>query len=145
MNKKTMTVRDVTKLANVTPEAVRYYSRIGLVKPTKNIKNGYKLYDSKDVSRIIFIRKAKSLGYTLKEIDNILSHATSGKSPCPLVRKIIESRLNENRQRLDNMIRLQSTMEKAVRQWRRLADGVPSRDSVCVLIESFSHDADSKQ
>jgi len=139
-----MTVSDVTKLADVTPEVVRYYSRIGLVKPTKNLKNGYKLYSSKDVSRIIFIRKAKSLGYTLKEIDNILSHATSGKSPCPIVRKIIESRLDANRQRLNAMISLQSTMEKAVQQWKHLADGIPNRDSVCVLIESFSHDIESR-
>jgi len=140
MNMKTMTVRDVSKLAKVTAEAVRYYSRIGLVKPTKNPKNKYKLYDSTDISRIIFIRKAKSLGYTLKEIKKILTHATSGKSPCPIVRKIIESRLVENRNRLNNMLGLQVTMERAVKQWKNLSDGIPTSDSVCVLIESFSHD-----
>jgi len=139
-----MTVRDVSKLAKVTAEAVRYYSRLGLVKPTKNPKNRYKMYDSTDISRIIFIRKAKSLGYTLNEIKKILTHATSGKSPCPIVRTIIESRLVENRNRLNTMLGLQATMEKAVKQWKNLSDGVPTSDSVCVLIESFSHDIEPK-
>jgi len=139
-----MTVRDVSKLANVTAEAVRYYSRLGLVKPTKNPKNRYKMYDSTDISRIIFIRKAKSLGYTLNEIKKILTHATSGKSPCPIVRTIIESRLVENRNRLNTMLGLQATMEKAVKQWKNLSDGIPTSDSVCVLIESFSHDIELK-
>jgi len=144
MTKKTMTVRDVAKLSSVTSEAVRYYSRIGLVKPIRNSRNGYKLYNSKDISRIIFIRKAKSLGYTLKEIKNILIHATSGKSPCPMVRKIIESRLNENRKRLNTMMGLQTTMERAVQQWKHLSDGIPTSDSVCVLIESFSQETRNK-
>jgi len=144
MNKQALTVRDVAKLSHVTSEAVRYYSRIGLVEPIRNLNNGYKLYNSNDIARIIFIRKAKSLGYTLKEIKNILSHATSGESPCPIVRKIIESRLDENRKRLKSMMALQVTMERAVKQWKYLSDGVPTNDSVCVLIESFSQDTGVK-
>jgi len=135
-----MTVREVSILASVVPEVVRYYSRIGLIKPKTNKKNGYKLYDKNDVSRIIFIRKAKTLGYTLKEIKKILSHATSGTSPCPIVREIIEARIKENRQRLDDMLNLQTTMEKALQEWRLLPDGIPTRDTVCVLIETFSND-----
>ena len=140
MSIKDMTVCEVSTMANVVPEVVRYYSRIGLIRPKINRKNGYKLYGKKDVSRIVFIRKAKTLGYTLKEIKKILSHATSGASPCPIVRQIIESRIKENRQHLDDMIDLQSKMEKAVQQWKNLPDGIPTRDTVCVLIETFADD-----
>ncbi len=140
MSTRDMTVCEVSTMANVVPEVVRYYSRIGLIRPKINRKNGYKLYGKKDASRIVFIRKAKILGYTLKEIKKILSHATSGASPCPIVRQIIESRIKENRQRLDDMIDLQSKMEKAVQQWKNLPDGIPTRDTVCVLIETFADD-----
>ncbi len=140
MNVKTMTVSEVSTRANVVPEVVRYYSRIDLIKPKVNQKNGYKLYDNNDVSRIKFIRKAKTLGFTLKEIKKILSHATSGSSPCPIVRQIIEGRIEENRQHLDDMITLQTTMEQALRKWRDLPDGIPTQDTVCVLIETFAHD-----
>lgn len=135
-----MTVREVSEQANVVPEVVRYYSRIGLIKPQKNRKNGYKLYDQEDVARLVFIRKAKQLGYTLKEIKKILAHSTTGTSPCPMVRRIIENRIDENRRRLDDMLALQIRMEKAVEQWKHMPDGIPDGDSVCVLIESFTHE-----
>ncbi len=140
MGKKSMTVRDVATLANISPEVVRYYSRIGLIKPQRNRKNGYKLYDASDISRLIFIRRAKTLGYTLKEIKNILSHSNTGTSPCPMVRRIIENRIDDNRQRLDDMLSLQTRMENAVEQWKHMPDGTPDGDSVCILIESFTHD-----
>ncbi len=140
MNVKTMTVSEVSTRANVVPEVVRYYSRIDLIKPKVNQKNGYKLYDNNDVSRIKFIRKAKTLGFTLKEIKKILSHATSGSSPCPIVRQIIEGRIEENRQHLDDMLTLQTTMEQALQKWRDLPDGMPTQDTVCVLIETFAQD-----
>lgn len=140
MNKKSMTVHEVSELADVTPEVVRYYTRIELIKPQKNRKNGYKLYDKNDVYKIIFIRKAKGLGYTLKEIKKILSHSKAGTSPCPMVRRIIEKRINENRQRLDDMLALQKRMEAAMEQWKGMPDGIPDGNSVCVLIESFTHE-----
>ncbi len=142
MSKKSMTVRDVAALANISPEVIRYYSRIGLIKPQRNKKNGYKLYDQRDISRLIFIRRAKILGYTLKEIKEILSHSSAGTSPCPMVRRIIENRIGGNRQRLDDMLSLQTRMEKAVEQWKHMPDGTPDGDSVCILIESFTFQND---
>ena len=144
MDNRLMTVRDVAKLANVEPEVVRYYTRIGLIVPQRNPDNGYKLYGHKDVNHLIFIRKAKQLGFTLKEIRKILDHATDGTSPCPLVRSIIEKRIEENRQRINDMTRLQASMEKAVQQWQKLPDGIPDGDTVCILIESFT-DQEVKQ
>ena len=135
-----MTVREVAALAQVAPDIVRYYSRIGLLKPQRNRRNRYKLYDASDVARLVFIRKAKHLGYTLKEIKKILSHSTTGTSPCPLVRKIIENRIEENRQRLNDMLALQMRMETAIEQWKYLPDGIPDGNSVCVLIESFGYE-----
>jgi len=140
MNKKSMTVSEVATLADMTPDAVRYYSRIGLIKPQKNRKNGYKLYDENDMFKLVFIRKAKQLAYTLKEIKKILCHATAGTSPCPMVRKIIEGRIEENRQRLAGITAMQVRMESAVEKWKKMPDGIPDGDSVCVLIESFVHD-----
>lgn len=145
MSKKSMNVRDVAVLANVKPEVVRYYSRIKLIKPDKSRKNGYKLYDDNDISKLIFIRKSKKLGYTLNEIRNILSHSNAGTSPCPMVRKIIENRIDDNRKRLNELLELQQRMEVAVEQWARMPDGIPDGDSVCVLIESFTHELSQGQ
>jgi len=66
-----MKVREVARRSGVADHVVRYYTRIGLLKPSRNLHNRYKQYKESDISRLRFIRQAKSLGYTLGEIARI--------------------------------------------------------------------------
>ncbi len=136
-----MTVAELARAARVTPHVVRHYTRIDLLKPFRNESNGYKLYNRNDLNRLLFIRRAKYLGYTLADIRNILGDARHGNSPCPQVRQIIRKRIEENRLRLEELQELQSRMEIALKEWERLPDGMPDGDSVCYLIESMASPA----
>ncbi len=138
--KQHLTVSALAKSANVSRDQVRYYTRIGLLNPVRNQNNGYKLYSPDDITRMLFILKAKNLGYTLKDIEQILSHTHHGHSPCPMVRDIIEERIEANRRKLDELMELQLRMEKAASVWKKLPDKVPDGDSICHLIESFVHE-----
>lgn len=129
------TVSELATRASVTPDTVRHYVQIGLLQPRRNPDNGYKLFEPADVHRLRFVRQAKSLGFTLSEIREILCHAQQGESPCPRVREIIQHRITENRQHLEDLMALQQRMEVAVASWESMPDGVPSGDSVCHLIE----------
>ena len=140
LNKQYLTVSALAKSANVSRDQVRYYTRIGLLNPVRNQNNGYKLYSPDDITRMLFILKAKNLGYTLKEIEQILTHTHHGHSPCPMVRDIIEARIETNRRKLDELMELQLRMEKAASAWKQLPDKVPDGDSICHLIESFVHE-----
>ena len=117
---------------------VRYYTRIGLLKPSRNLKNGYKVYKQSDKERLRFITSAKELGFTLAEIEEILDHAVHGESPCPMVREIVEKRIEENRRKLQEMRRLQKRLERAADVWKTMKDSEPDGHSVCRLIESFA-------
>ncbi len=132
-----LTVNQLATRAGAPAHVVRYYTRIGLLQPAAQRDNGYRLYDVKDASRLHFIRLAKHLGFTLKEIDEIIRHADDGESPCGDVRRIIQRHIAENRARIDEMQHLQNRMEKALEQWQSMPDGVPDGHSVCHLIESF--------
>ena len=132
-----MTVAELEEASGVPSQVIRYYTRLGLLKPNRNPENGYKLFNQHHIGRLQFIRRAKLLGYSLKEIMEICRNADRGESPCPCVREIIERRITENREKLDSMAKLQMRMEAAVRKWRRLPDGTPDGDTVCHLIESF--------
>ena len=131
-----MTVNRLARLSNTSPYAVRYYTRIGLLKPRRNMQNGYKMYADSDVAQLRFIRRAKSLGFTLQEIAEILHESGQGKSPCPMARQIIERRIEENRRALNELIELQARMEEALARWSKMPDGVPDGDTVCHLIET---------
>lgn len=56
-----LTVTQLAHSSEVAPHVVRYYTRIGLLSPKRDSKNGYKLFAENDVARLRFICKAKLL------------------------------------------------------------------------------------
>lgn len=133
-----LTVTELANRSGTTSHAVRYYTRMGLLRPERNPSNGYRLYEFSEVGWLRFIQQAKRLGYTLNEIREIMHDSDQGQSPCPRVREILLLRIDENRQRLEELMRLQTRMEQALDQWAEMPDGVPDGHSVCHLIESFA-------
>jgi MerR family Zn(II)-responsive transcriptional regulator of zntA len=133
-----MTAAVLAKRANVPLFTVRYYTRIGLLKPTRDLRNGYKVYKPTDKDRLHFISSAKNLGFTLAEIEEILGHAVHGDSPCPMVRDIVERRIKENRVKIIELNRLQARLEAAMDMWKTMKNSEPDGHSVCHLIELFS-------
>lgn len=136
----TLHVKDLATRCGVSADAVRYYARIGLLGCKRDTNNRYRLFGEEDARRLVFIRRAKHLGYTLGEIKQILEESRRGKSPCPLVRDIIQRRVRESRHRLDEERRLLKRMELALAKWREMPDGTPDGHSICRLIESFDED-----
>jgi len=137
-------VKQLARLCKVPADTVRHYTRIGLLKPDRDPANGYYQYRVSDSKRLDFIKKAKSLGYSLKEIEHILAESRKGKSPCPMVRELISRRIKENRAHLEQLMELQLRMENALESWEQMPDGVPDGDSICHLIESTDVSRDSK-
>jgi len=131
-----MTVTELAKKSGTTPHAVRYYTRMGLLTPSRNPENGYRQYEYSEVNWLRFIRQAKALGYTLHEIQEIMQDRDKGQSPCPRVREILQRRIVENRLHLQELMALQNRMETALEKWSEMPDGIPDSHSVCHLIES---------
>lgn len=131
-----VTVGGLAKAAGVTTHVVRYYTRIGLLTPERDVTNNYKRFNTQHLARLRFIRGAQALGYTLAEIRRIFGHAERGRSACPEVRDILRRRVGETREQLRNLQDLQQRMERALQTWNKMDDGTPNGHSVCVLIES---------
>lgn len=132
-----MTVAQLSERAGVASHVVRYYSRQGLLTPARHPDNKYRLFCRTHVSRLRFIQQAKALGFSLSEIRSFLQDAEQGRSPCPRVRALIATRIEENRRKLDELIALQGRMEDALRRWETLPDRVPHDETICYLIESY--------
>lgn len=136
--KHMITAGVLAKQADVPLYTVRHYTRIGLLRPSRNPMNGYKVYHPSDATKLRFIKSAKSLGFTLTEISQFLDEAEHGKSPCPKVREIILRHIEENRRKIKELKSLQRKMEKSLEGWSKLEDSMPNGDSVCHLIESVA-------
>ena len=139
-----MTASLLAKRANVPLFTVRYYTRIGLLKPSRDLRNGYKIYKHSDKDRLQFITAAKELGFTLAEIEDILDRAAHNKTSCPMVRDIVEKRIEENKQKIRELKRLQKRLETAAEMWKGMKNSTPDGHTVCRLIESFADTAEEK-
>jgi len=133
-----MTAAVLAKRTNVPLFTVRYYTRIGLLKPSRDLRNGYRIYKPTDKDRLHFILAAKNLGFTLSEIESVLDHAHHGDSPCPMVREIVERRVEENEQAMRQLEELQGRLVAALAMWKSMKNASPTGTSICHLIESFA-------
>lgn len=130
-----MKVTELARTAGVTAETVRHYTRQGLLRPIRDPDNGYQLFDQQDLGRLRFIQRARTLGFSLKEIAKILEHADQGDSPCPMVRDLLAARLPQIHARIQELQALAERMEHAMQDWARMPDGAPDGHSICRLIE----------
>ncbi len=132
-----LTINELAIKANAPAHVVRYYTRIGLIEAATQQENGYRLFSPSAAARLGFIRRAKQLGFTLKEIGEITQHAEHGESPCKQVRHAIQGHIEENRNKILELQNLQARMKLALAQWESMPDGLPDGNSVCPLIEWF--------
>ena len=73
MSDKPLTISHVAKTAGIGVETIRYYQRIGLIDEPLKPLSGYRVYDENILARLKFIQRAKELGFTLAEIQDLLS------------------------------------------------------------------------
>jgi MerR family transcriptional regulator, Zn(II)-responsive regulator of zntA len=131
-----MYVKQLATLMGVTADTVRHYTRIGLLNPIRSAENGYQEYTKRDQQRLKFIISARQLGFSLKDIQQIIAQSEQGHCPCPLTRQLIAKRLAETEKLFQQTLKLRTRMQAAVKQWDASADGAIASD-VCSLIESF--------
>ena len=130
-----MRVNQVAKMFSITPETVRFYTRKGYLNPAVNPQNGYKEYSENDCNRLRFILSARRLSFSVNDIGEILKVADKKRSACPLVRKLIEQRLEEVDQQFRETAKLRKKMMATVKEWKNKPDKSPTHKSICHLIE----------
>lgn len=92
---ETVTIGQLARKAQVHVETVRYYERRGLVtKPLRSMAN-YRLYPEETVRRLRFIKHAQVLGFSLKEIKELLSLRAAPRARCADVRERAEAKIKD--------------------------------------------------
>lgn len=133
-----MKIGELARRGSVTHETVRHYVHQGLIHAERDPRNGYQLFDDEALRRLRFVQRARTLGFSLREIAEIFEHTDHGDSPCPLVRDMLKSRLPEVRARIRELERLADRMEQALNTWHDMPDGAPDGHTLCRLIEHWN-------
>jgi len=88
-----MTTGKLAEEAGVNVETVRYYEREKLIPEPPRNSSGYRQYSAKDLKRLKFIKSAQKLGFSLKEISELLSLKANSKSACYEVRIMAKEKI----------------------------------------------------
>jgi MerR family Zn(II)-responsive transcriptional regulator of zntA len=132
-----MHVNQLAKALKTTPDTVRYYTRIGLLKPSKDRSNAYKRYSEDDRKRLRFILCARQMDFTVEQIAQLLQQAEQGREYCPQAAELLQARLEDVQQRLAQTLSLKERLGTALKQWQMQPQKAPTGDMLTELVENF--------
>ena len=101
---RTLTIGNLARAAGVNVETIRYYQRIALIEEPVKPVHGYRLYPTSAIDRVRFIKRGQELGFSLKEITDLLS---LNDGDCNEVRTIAEHKHKVIQQRIDDLNTIQ--------------------------------------
>ncbi len=108
-----MKIGEVAKAAGIGIDAVRFYEREGLIPEPARRPSGYRMYSPDVVLSLRFIKRAKELGFSLKEIAELLSLETAAAATAADVRKLAEAKLADIEERIRALQRMRRALRKA--------------------------------
>ena len=130
-----LTIGKVARGAGLAIDTVRYYEREGLLKIPARTPSGYRQYSADAVARLRFIRQAKLLGLSLREIKELLSLRVSASKSCGEVKARAERKITDVDRRITQLKRVRQALFK-------LAAECSGRGptSECPILEALEHE-----
>ncbi len=113
-----LTIGEVARAAEIGVETVRFYEREGLIAEPPRRQSGYRQYPPDTVRRLRFIRRAKDLGFTLKEIRELLDLRVDPTSSCANVRTLAKVKMADIEAKMLDLARIQAALTELVRTCR---------------------------
>ncbi len=111
---RTLTIGQLAKQAGVGVETVRFYERKALLDRPPRTASGYRQYSQDVVRRIRFIRLAKELGFSLKEVAELLSLRVDPETTCAEVKAQAEDKIADIDAKLHDLQRMKETLVRLV-------------------------------
>jgi len=112
---KDLTIGEAARQAGVGVETIRFYERRGLIEqPLKPRDSSFRIYSAEQLKRIKFIREAQRLGFSLKEIHELLALRADPNADCSMVQQQAVAKLGEVRAKIDQLHRIGSALEALI-------------------------------
>lgn len=114
----TLKIGELARAADVGVETIRYYERRGLLAQPPRRTSGYRQYPPRAVRRVRFIRRAQALGFTLKEIEDLLALRVDDDRSCADVRALARAKLEDIERRVAELRQMGRALERVARRCR---------------------------
>ena len=107
-----LTVGKVAEAAGVGVETIRFYEKRGLITRPARPGSGYRIYDTNTVARIRFIKNAQTLGFTLKEIADLIQLEQDSRAQCSDVQVRADEKIRLVDQKIAELTRMRSELAR---------------------------------
>ncbi len=105
-------IGELAKLTETNNETLRFYESRGLLNEPRRSESGYRLYTQAEVLRVHFIVRAKRMGFSLKEIDELLSLRVDKESTCSEVKELAEHKLQDIGNKIAELNRMKNALQQ---------------------------------
>ena len=106
-----MNIGSASKMSGITAKTIRYYEQVGLIPPAGRAANGYRDYDKKDVQVLRFIKRSRSLGFSVEEVSNLLDLWLNGGRASADVKSIATKHIAEIEEKIIEMQSIVGTLK----------------------------------
>jgi|SRR5881397_252675 len=131
-----LTIGKLAKQVGVNIQTVRYYERRRLLSPTARKSSGYRLYGEDALKRLRFIKNAQALGFTLREIADLLSLRVSSTARCGDVQRKAQAKLVQVEAKIGDLRALDRALRGLIHACKA---GQPT--DRCPILKSMEEDA----
>lgn len=128
-----LTIKKAADKAGVGVETIRFYERRGLIEqPRKPDSAGFRVYPTETVKRVRFIRRAQELGFSLRQIEELLSLRTDPSADCGDVRAAATAKVEEVNQKIAELKQILAALHTVI-------DACPGRGDLgaCTILEAL--------
>ena len=127
-----MHIGEIARSVGVRTSAIRYYESQGIIHPAVRGVNRYRLYGTEAVNLLAFIKRAQSLGLTLKEIKSLLELSCNDGGRCGYAKDLARKRLRQIDKTISELQLVRSDLRALLgRKIRR-----PNKNEICPIIQA---------
>lgn len=134
MNADILNIGQAAEASGISAKMIRHYEGVSLVPPASRTFSGYRTYNQRDVHMLRFIKHSRDLGFSIKQIENLLSLWRDQNRPSSKVK----SMATEHIEMLDRKIQELSAMKSELTRLVSCCHGDARPD--CPILDSLSQD-----
>jgi len=130
-------IKDVCRITGLNSSTIRYYDSKGLLGEVERSNNNYRVFGSEDIEKLLFIKKARSLGFELEEIKKILRLKENGVPPCNYVSHKLEEKISFIKEEIMKLEQERKKLEKLLQDGKSVCG---CKGKICHYIEGLEEE-----
>lgn len=132
-----MNIGTVAERSGVSPKTIRYYESIGLISPADRRPNGYRTYSPVDMRTLNFIKRARSLGFSVEEVRDLLGLWRDRTRTSAAVKALAARNLEALDRKIEELKSMRRTIADLIKRCR--GDARPD----CPILDDLEHDGNA--